>query len=276
MSTARVARAPWGTACPQDGVAGPVYRDLWGDTRHIGIFEHPGETVHDAMARVTERLGLGVGLRPEDRVLDVGCGHGAVARHLAAIHGCRVVAADVTELDLAWGEALTRAAGLDDRVTFAWADLHRLPYENCSFDIYWAQECFVRAHSKHIALEEAARVLKPGGRLVLTDLVVRHLATPDDREAISRHVSWPEMWDPEDYRLALQEAGFAITSQNDWSDCVATTYERLSGELELRRPDFEARMGRTAVEAAAASLRFWAEAADDDKIGWIHIQAQRL
>lgn len=276
MTTARTARVGGGTGCRQDGLAGSVYRDLWGDTRHIGIFEHAGDTVHDAMARVTERLGHSVQPQPDDRILTVGSGHGAVARHLAAIHGCRVVATDITDLDLTWGKALTQAAGLSHRVSFGWADLHRLPYENCSFDIYWAQECLIQAHSKHVALEEAARVLKPGGRLVLTDLVVRRMTTPDERAAIARHVSWPEMWDSEDYRLALHEAGFAIDAQHDWSDCITTTYERLSTDLQRRRRDLEARMGRDAVAEAAASLRFWIDAAEDDRIGWMYIQARRL
>lgn len=276
MTTARMACVPQTTDCFHDGVAGLIYRDLWGDSRHIGIFEHPGETVHDAMARVTERLVGEAGLLPTHRVLDVGCGHGAVARRLASVHGCQVEAIDISKLDLTWGEALTRSAGLGERVRFSWADIHRLPYENCSFDVYWAQECLLRADSKHIALEEAARVLKPGGRLVLTDLVVRRDTSPDDRAAIAEQVSWPEMWDADDYRLGLLEAGFVIEAQNDWSDCIANTYDRLSDDLERRRREFEARIGREAVNSAAVSLRFWSEAAENDKIGWIHVQARRV
>jgi len=276
MTTPRMARVTRGPDSLQDGVAGLIYRDLWGDSRHIGIFEHPGETVHDAMARVSERLIERAGLRPGLRVLDVACGSGALARHLAAVHACRVNAIDTSDMALAWGEALARAAGLADRIDFSWGDLHRLPFENCTFDVYWAQECFLHASSKHMALEEASRVLKPGGRLVLTDLVVRRETTPEERAAIADRVAWPEMWDQEDYRLVLGEAGFVIECEDDWSDCIAPTYDRLVGDLERRRREFEARIGRDAVDHAAATLRFWSEAAENDRIGWIHVQARRL
>jgi sarcosine/dimethylglycine N-methyltransferase len=276
MSTADAAHVARGTDRFHDGVVDPIYHDLWGDTRHIGIFEDPDETVHDAMARVTERLGREAGVTADMVVLEAGCGHGAVARHLSAIHGCRVMAIDTSDLDLTWGAALTRAAGLADRVRFAWADLHALPYENCSFDVYWAQESFLPARSKHAALEEAARVLKPGGRLVLTDLVVRRATAPADRAVFAEQMSWPEMWDTDDYRLALCDCGFAVEVEHDWSDGLALTYGRLRRELAGRHREFEARRGRLAVEQAAASLRLWSTAAEDDKIGWIHLRAKRL
>ncbi|HKJ88886.1 MAG TPA: methyltransferase domain-containing protein [Gammaproteobacteria bacterium] len=258
-----------------DGAANQIYKEIWGENIHMGLFEDPGEGLPTAMARTNEAMSRNVGLTPSQEVLDVGCGYGALARFLAASYGCRVLATNISDKELEWGRELTAEAGLGHRVAFEWADFHELPYRDDRFHVYWSQEAFLHAADKRKVLEEAYRVLRRGGRLVFSELLVRE-GTPDViRERIYHRVGAPEMWDAPDYESALKEIGFTIRSHEDWSENVARSYGWVGAELERRREELEDRVGRQVVDATSQALRFWVEQAEAGRIGWVYYVADK-
>lgn len=258
-----------------DGAADEIYRDIWGENLHIGIFERPDESLQTAMARSNERISSACNIDAQSRILDVGCGYGAAARYLAERFGCRVTATNISARELERARELTAAARLDHRVDFQWADFHELPFLPDSFDIYWSQEAFLHAFDKQAVLQEAHRVLRPGGRLVFTDLVVRRGTPEADRERIYARVNAPEMWDVPDYADALRRLGFRIEIEEDLSQHVAPTYAWVRRELERRRPEFEARIGKDVVDRTSTALQFWVDAANAGKIGWAWFVARK-
>lgn len=258
-----------------DGAADTIYREVWGENIHLGTFVSPDESLQIAMARSNERMTEGLGLGPEHRVLDVGCGYGAMARDLARRFGCQVLATNISERELNWGRQLTAKAGLADKVSFEYADFHDLPFDDGAFDIYWSQEAFLHAADKARVLAEAYRVLKPGGRLVFTDLLVRRNTPAEMRAVIYERVKAPDMWDAPDYVDALAQAGFRVKVAEDWSEHVAPTYAWVRKELERRRPEFEQRIGKPVVDRTSAALAFWVEAAKAGRIGWGYFVSEK-
>jgi SAM-dependent methyltransferase len=135
----------------------------------------------DDLARLDEFHALGraatvalaelAGVRPGDRVLDVGAGIGGPARFLAARHGAHVTALDATPRFCRAAELLTRGAGLADRVTVVCGDALALPFADASFDLAWSQAVSQNIADKPRFIAEAARVLRPGGRLALFEVV---------------------------------------------------------------------------------------------------------
>lgn len=101
---------------------------------------------------IAERLRIASGRAPA-RVLDVGCGAGFLAGHLAS-EGHRV-----TGLDLSFGSLLA-ARGARRRVA---ADAYRLPFADASFDAVCALDFLEHVTAPHRVIAEAARVLRPGG-----------------------------------------------------------------------------------------------------------------
>jgi sarcosine/dimethylglycine N-methyltransferase len=257
-----------------DGPADQIYRHIWGENIHIGYFENSEDSLREAMKRSNERMAKGVALGSDDTVLDVGSGYGALARFLAKRYGCDVVASNISERELEWGRELTAEQGLDDKVSFAWADFHALPFDDDGFDYYWSQEAFLHAADKAAVLTEAQRVLKPGGAIVFTDLLVRDGTPAADRERIYDRVKSPDMWDSGAYLTALEQAGFSVETHENWSEHVAPTYAWVRDQLELRREWFEDRIGKEAVDRTSAALQFWVDAADAGRIGWEYFVAK--
>jgi ubiquinone/menaquinone biosynthesis C-methylase UbiE len=102
-------------------------------------------------------------LRPEDRVLDLGCGEGTFAAYAIEAGTAAVLAADVAEA------ALVRAASAHPQLDLRLVPFcGPLPFEDCSFDLVWASEVIEHVADTAAWLSEVRRVLAPRGRLLLT------------------------------------------------------------------------------------------------------------
>ncbi len=106
-----------------------------------------------------------LGLAADDRLLDVGCGTGAASRRAATIAGS-VVGVDLSTEMLR--EATLLADGIDD-VTFMRADAEALPFADASFTAVLCSNSLHHYPNPARGLDEMARVLEPGGRLVVGD-----------------------------------------------------------------------------------------------------------
>jgi arsenite methyltransferase len=119
-------------------------------------------------------------LNPGDAVLDLGCGVGVdslVAARLVEPGG-RVVGIDVTPAMIAQARAHQARLGLTN-VSFQVADAEALPFPASHFDAVISNGVFNLTLNKAQALAEVHRVLKPGGRLLLADMVLVAALPPE-------------------------------------------------------------------------------------------------
>ncbi len=128
-----------------------------------------------------------VRLRGDEHALDLGCGRGAVivplarrlARgHVSAIDGWRDSSSDASLDDLAEVKQATRSSGVADRVELNPGSLETLPYDDQIFDLVVSSMVLHRLGSdeeRRAVVDEAVRVLEPGGRLIISDY--RHIAS---------------------------------------------------------------------------------------------------
>jgi ubiquinone/menaquinone biosynthesis C-methylase UbiE len=130
----------------------------------------PFDELHVRGGQATEELGAGLALDEAMHVLDIGCGIGGPARRLAAASGCRVTGLDLSAEYCRAGTLLTERVGLD-RVSFRQGSALAMPFEDGAFDAAYSQHAAMNIPDKARVYGEIARVLEPGGRLGIYDLL---------------------------------------------------------------------------------------------------------
>ncbi len=141
----------------------------------------------DAFCGVGNPFSLGP-VYPGDAVLDIGCGGGfdsLVAAGMVGAEG-RVVGIDVTAAMIDRARAHLALLGLTN-VGFQVGEAESLPFPDNDFDVVISNGVFNLTLDKEKALKEAHRVLKPGGRLMLADMV---LVTPLPSEMAGKVENW--------------------------------------------------------------------------------------
>lgn len=142
---------------------------------HAGFFLH---TTLRGKLRIWERELDRAGLAGNEQLLDLGCGRGAVLIEAARrLPEGRAVGADLWSRDQSGNSpeatlANAAAAGVADRVKVHTADMTALPFADDSFDVVTSAMAIHNIHSpegRYRALDEAMRVLRPGGQLLVAD-----------------------------------------------------------------------------------------------------------
>lgn len=152
-------------------------------------------------------------LQPGQRVLDLGSGSGMdtfVAAHLVAASG-RVVGVDFTAEQLDKARRLVAAAQLEDVVEFWQRRIEVLPLGDAVFDCVISNGVINLSADKERVFTEVARVLRPGGRLAIADIVT-------ERQLTDAIVGNADLWASciggatpvDDYRALIDTAGLEV------------------------------------------------------------------
>ena len=149
-------------------VSNAFYRMVLGPsmTYSCAVWDRPDVTLEDAQAEKYELVCRKLGLEPEMRLLDVGCGWGGMVLHAAANHGVRAVGVTLSRRQAEWAEKAVADAGLADRVEIRYQDYRDV--RDGPFDAISSIGMF-----EHVGLSQLRvyfgglrRLLRPGGRLL--------------------------------------------------------------------------------------------------------------
>src|SRR5262245_55042973 len=153
-------------------IVNEVFVELWDVNFHHGYWDSDEDqsTNGEACDKLTDKIIERTGDVSGARLLDIGCGIGLSVFRLAGTNAS-VSVVGLSNNQAQVDEANRRSAelGLADRIRFECADALDMPYEDSSFDIVWLFETLPHL-DRLVALTEANRVLKPGGRVVIGDI----------------------------------------------------------------------------------------------------------
>jgi len=137
-----------------------------------------GFTKHMGGLKATEELIELCHIDKDTCVLDVGCGVGMSACHIAKKIGCRVVGVDIREEMIARSIERAKRAGVYDKVEFRVADAQDLPFEDAVFDAVISESATAFPEDKRESIREYVRVTKPRGYVGLNETTWIKTPTP--------------------------------------------------------------------------------------------------
>ena len=165
----------------------------------------------EMLLEVAASLGLGAG----QLVLDAGCREASHAIALVRRFGCRVVGVDLVGTWLPMGRDDAAAAGLAGRVAMVQGDLEALPLADAACDLVWCRDVLSSVGDCERALAECARVLRPGGGMVLYAVFATgELAAHERARLLGRPEHSAPSMDRPTVEAAVAAAGFEVARRD--------------------------------------------------------------
>ena len=255
---------------------------LLGNELHYGVFETGKEPLPEATQNLTWRMIEALQIARDQTVLDVGCGTGAQACRLAADLGARVTGITTSHVGVEASRARAASLGLSETASFERRDATDNGFADGSFDRIWILESSHLMPARDRLMAECARVLKPGGKLALCDIMlqrplpfeeVRRLRKP---LALLRDVFGDARMEPMAVYESLATAqGLVVEQTTDLTAATRPTFEHWRSNAKIHRDAVVALLGEDDlqhfVEACDVLEGFW----DDGTLGYGLIAASK-
>ncbi len=252
------------------------YGIVWGgEDIHVGMYDDPAEDIATASRRTVQRLSELVTITPSTRVVDIGAGFGGSARYLARTYGCHVTCLNLSEIENERNRALNDKQGLTHLVDVVDGSFEDLPFEDNAYDIVWSQDAFLHSGDRVRVLEEAVRVMKPGGRIVFTDPMAANGAPREALVPILERISLETMASPDFYRRELYRLGMESVTFHDASDQLPRHYQRVFDETERLAPELSGQVSDTYLERMKVGLKRWVDGGNAGNLTWGIFIAER-
>ncbi len=203
-----------------------------------------------------------LGLTADSQVLDLGSGLGGPARTLAELTGCTVTGIDLTPEFCEVATALSEWTGLTDRTRFHVGDATATGLPDASVDAALTVHVAMNIADKPALCAEAFRVLRPGGRFAVYDVLQGeggdvHYPVPWANDSSTSFLATPG-----DMRELLTAAGFDVISEVDSSDESLAWFQQVRARIERDGPPpvtFAAFLGDAFGQMAANQVANLAE-----------------
>jgi tocopherol O-methyltransferase len=160
-------------------VVSPYYQSLWGEHIHHGYWVRGDESKEHAQLQLIEHLAQVAGIPMGCAILDVGCGFGGTAIYLARKLRAKVTGITISPVQVEMGSRAAERESAD--ATFILMDAEEMEFDQ-KFDVVWSTESVSHYQDVEKFFAAAARCLKPGGILALTDWFQKEKLTPAENK----------------------------------------------------------------------------------------------
>lgn len=203
-------------------------------------------------AHTTKEIVKRLNLQPGDRVLDVGCGIGGGDFYMAQEYGVHVHCIDLS-VNM-FMIAIQRAMKMKCSTSFEVADITKREFPAECFDVVYSRDTLLHIHSKPDLFIKMLRILKPGGRLLITDYC-RSSSQPSDHFASYIKQRGYDLHSVEKYGEMLSDAGFIDVVAEDATDMFINSIQRELEVAEKEHDDFVTEFSEADYEALVSGWK---------------------
>jgi cyclopropane fatty-acyl-phospholipid synthase-like methyltransferase len=249
--------------------------EVLGGNIHVGYWLDDDDPTPflEAINRTTDVVGEKLGLRPGQTLLDVGCGAGVPAIRLGQRTDAVITGITNSTWQVAEATRRVKAAGLKAQVRIEFGDAAALPYEDAAFDAVLAFQSLQHVEDSGVWIREMVRVVRPGGRVVLTEFTEEKPLTEEELE-IARAGGMERPRPADEVVAVARDSGLEIDEVVSCGDNIRRSYPEYFKRLERLRPHLVAALGEEKVDqqrdAMGKLLPIYR-----DKIGYLVITGHR-
>ena len=245
------------------------YRIWGGEDLHLGIYETDDEPIHKASRRAVDRIASHADrLDQNTKVIDFGGGFSGSARHLAKKHGCQVTVINLSETENARGRQMNKEQGLDHLIEVIDGSYDNVPLDDNRFDVVWSEDAILHSNNKQKVIEEAARLLKPGGDFVFSDPMQTDNCDESVLQPIYERIKLSSLGSPAFYRNAGKKAGLKEVMFEELGEHLVRHYTRVLEETKKNEDNLDGYVSKEYLENMKRGLRHWIKGGKDGNLTW--------
>lgn len=243
--------------------------DIMAGFIHVGYWANPSdpsESMEEATSRMTHEVAYRLYPISGQHILDVGCGTGKCAAQISTAHKVKITGITVSNHQVEVARAAYEDLIKRDQVEFQYANAMDLPFSDALFDGAYAIESLVHMDDRRTALANIARVLRPGSRLSIADLVL-DAGCPNPEAIACWHELFqvPSLISGDELKELLHETGFRVVEYSD----VRENIRPICGFMEKKALEIGGEVGEKlgTVSHALEAMK---------ELGYVLISAKRV
>ena len=226
--------------------ASRVYQEVRRETYDLDLGQTGWMTAEEL-----DGFGEALEMTAGSRVLEVGCGAGGCAVHLARARGSHVTGIDMNESGIRNAQELAALSGVATRLNFLCLDASKpLPFEDCCFDGVFSNDALCHIPDRPGVLTEWHRLLRPSGQMLFTDAMII-TGVLSNEEIATRSCIGTYFLPPSENERLIRKAGFELIEARDTTGSAAEISQKWHDARARRRTDllrFEGEAGYSGLQ----------------------------
>ncbi|NVK05449.1 MAG: methyltransferase domain-containing protein [Flavobacteriia bacterium] len=197
---------------------------------HYGIWYDSTKNLDEALMNTNRKVMELGGIKSSDRVLDAGCGVGGTSIFVHQNSGANVTGITLSQKQVDFGTKAIESRGISEGIDLQVQDFCKTTFADNTFDVIYAIESMCHAPNLEDFLKECYRILKPGGRLVVSDYFLTPKGGEKDHPVIRKWMdSWAMMSIDTDSNFEQygKNQGFSSVTFHDFGDEVRKSSNRM-------------------------------------------------